>query len=612
LSIALLQHLALRDVRIDDAFWAPRIRAALAVTLPEQYVALERTGRIDNFRRAAGKKSGDFQGRFYNDSDVYKWLEAASYALAVHRDARLQAQVDAVIGEIAAAQGSDGYLNTYFTFARARERWTNLAQMHELYCAGHLIQAAVAHEQATGTTRFMDVARRFADYMCATFGPSQRRGTDGHEEIELALVELYRATGQHGYLAQARFFLDQRGQKPPVLNGSVYLQDHLPVREQSEIAGHAVRATYLACGMVDVALETGEEALWTAAERLWTSAFERKQYVTGGLGARFEGEAFGADYELPNDRAYAETCAAIGAVMWNRRMLSRTGDARYADAMERSLYNGALAGLSLRGGEYFYVNPLESRGAHQRQPWFETACCPPNIARLLFSLQRYAYSVSDAGLWIHLYVAGSARVNLPGGDLRVRVETAYPWSGTVQFVVQEAPEVATSLLLRVPEWCAGASVRVGDERPRDATPGHVELRRVWRHGEEVTLDLPLPVRRIASHPRITSNTGRVALARGPLIYCLEAADHPAIDVFDIALPSTAQLRAKAAPEMLGGVVVLHGEALLTPPVAEGEPLYRLSEPNESRSPSRMPITAIPYYAWANREPGPMQVWLREG
>lgn len=621
-----LRPVPLGAVRLDDAFWAPRLRTVRSVTLRQQYERCEQTGRIDNFRRAAGKKQIDFQGRYYNDSDVYKWLEAASFALATDPDGELERLVDTVIAEIAAAQAPDGYLNTYFTFDHAGERWADLANKHELYCAGHLIQAAVAHHRSTGRSSLLDVALRLADHVCDTFGPHARSGTDGHEEVELAMVELYRATGNRRYLDQAIFFLGQRGQQPPVLSGSPYHQDHLPVREQAEIVGHAVRAMYLACGMADVVAETGEAALRRAVERLWRSAFGRKAYVTGGLGARWNGEAFGDDYELPNERAYAETCAAIGGVMWNWRMLALTGEARYADWLEMALYNGVLSGISLDGTTYFYQNPLADRGQHRRQPWFGTACCPPNIARLLLSLPGYIASTSDEGFWLHLYAGGTVRAILAGGTLALRVETRYPWDGRVRLEVQAAPEGEWSLCLRVPGWCSGATASVygaGERESRGAgeqgadaaaEPGtYVELRRAWRAGDALELDLAMPVRRLASHPHVLANTGRVALARGPLVYCLEGVDHPSVDVWDVDLPADAPLAAQDAPDLLGGVVVLRGEGLLGDGAARHDRLYRAVEhqPAPPAPTTRStPLVAIPYYAWANRAPGPMQVWLR--
>ena len=645
---ARLRAVPLAAVRFEDAFWAPRLESVRRVTLPSQYTRCEETGRIDNFRRAAGTMHGDFQGRYYNDSDVYKWLEAASYALATagtfgpvarglvprrgegagdkppryngEHEAGAETQVlrrtvDGLVEEIAAAQAPDGYLNTYFTFAREAERFTNLVQMHELYCAGHLIQAAVAHHRATGSHRLLGVATRLADHICTVFGPQARAGTDGHEEIELALVELYRDTGDRTYLDRAGFFLDQRGQRPPVLNGSEYLQDHLPVREQRDVAGHAVRATYLACGMADVYLETGDAMLLPALDALWESAFERKAYITGGLGAHYAGEAFGADYVLPNERAYAETCAAIGGLMWNWRSLLRTGEARYADWMETALYNGVLSGLSLAGDTYFYQNPLADRGTHRRTPWFTTACCPPNIARLLLALPGYAASVSVRALWLHLYAAGQVAAAVPGsGSLAVRVETDYPWEGLVRLVVEQAPDAPVTLRLRVPAWCVRPTLTVnGRSAPAEVVPGsYAALEGRWQAGDEVALDLPMPVRRVRAHPRVLADHGRVALARGPLVYCIEGADHPGIDVWDLELPATAQVAPRRAPDLLGGVTVLEGEAAVVPAPPDA-PLYA-QEQSEAREDTALParLTAIPYYAWANRAPGPMQVWVREG
>lgn len=607
-----LQPLPLTAVRIADEFWAPRLGSMRAVTLPEQYAQCERSGRIDNFRRAAGKISGPFQGLYFNDSDVYKWLEAAAYALAGQRDPALEHTVDAVIAELPAAQQPDGYLNTYFALERAGERWSDLLHKHELYCAGHLIQAAVAHHAVTGKDTLLEVAIRYADLICRTFGPDARHATDGHEEIELALVALYRATGNRTYLDRAGFFLDQRGQQPPVLGGASYLQDHLPVREQREVVGHAVRATYLACGMLDVSAETGEDALRRAATDLWESAFGRKAYVTGGLGARHEGEAFGADDELPNERAYAETCAAIGGFMWSWRLLLATGEARYADWMETALYNGILSGLSLDGTQYFYVNPLADRGNHRRQPWFSCACCPPNLARLLLSLPAYLASASAEGLWLHLYAAGSVQATLPdGGTLALEIATRYPWEGEIRISVTAAPEVATTLFLRIPAWSTGAALTLnGEPTTQQCTPGsYLPLHRRWRAGDTVTLTLPMPVRRLAAHPRVLANQGRVAVARGPLVYCLEGADHPGVDVWDVSLPPLAEIQADPAPDLLDGIVVLRGEGL-APQHPAGDDLYRPAPAAAQRR--SVPLTFIPYYAWANRAAGPMLVWLREG
>jgi DUF1680 family protein len=609
-----LRPVPLTAVRLEDEFWAPRLRTNREVTLPGQYEQCEQTGRIDNFRRAAGKKQIDFQGIYFNDSDVYKWVEAAAYSLAAHPDPRLERTLDTVVTEIAAAQDTDGYLNTYFTFERKAERWTNLKDLHELYCAGHLFQAAVAHHRATGQTTLLEVARRFADHIMATFGPEARAGACGHEEIELALVELYRETGDERYLRQAGFFLDQRGQKPPVIGGSPYHQDHQPFRELERVVGHAVRMMYLTCGAADLYAETGEPALRDALERLWRNMTERHSYITGGLGARYEGEAFGVDWELPNDRAYAETCAAIGSVMWNWRMLQLDGDARYADALETALYNGVLAGLSLDGQTYFYQNPLEDRGSHRRQPWFGCACCPPNIARLLASLPGYAASVSDEGIWVHLYAAG--RTVVPHRPIELTQRTRYPWGGDVEIEVGTSGEEPFSLFLRVPAWCERPLVAVnGRPAAVEVQPGsYAELRRQWRSGDVVHLSLPMPVRRMECHPYVANNNGRVALVRGPLVYCLEGVDHPSVDLRDLVLRPEARLEAVQRAGLLGGVVTLTGEACVERPTDWEGMLYRsINETQPVVSGGRdtaVMIQAVPYYAWANREPGPMQVWVR--
>ena len=613
----LLRPVPLSAVTLDDPFWAPRLEALREVTLPSQHRLLEETGRIDNFRRASGKTQGPFQGRFYNDSDVYKWLEAAAWTLAWSPADPLEAAAEGVIAEIVDAQRPDGYLNTYFAHERAAERWTNLRDKHELYCAGHLIQAAVAYCRATGSQRLLGVARRLADHICATFGPTtegKQPGTPGHEGIEMALAELSRETANPRYRRQAQFFLDMRGRG--LIGGRAYHQDHKPFRDMERLEGHAVRAVYLAAGAADLYAETGELALRAALERLWERTAARQTYVSGGLGARHEGEAFGHDYELPNARAYAETCAAVGSVMWNWRMLALDGNARYADALETALYNGALAGLSLDGLAYFYANPLSDDGRHRRQPWFDCACCPPNLARLLASLPGYCYSLSDEGVWIHLYAGGVAHLRLADGRaVGLRQYTRYPWDGEV--VIEVEAEGPFDLFLRVPAWCeAGASASLNSQ-PHDGAlvPGsYAHLRRHWQPGDTVRLDLPMAPRRVACHPYALENWGRVALMRGPLLYCVEGVDHPGLDVRDLVLPLEASLSAAYRPDLLGGVVVLQGQALAVPPDAGwAGHLYRTAHSEEVPPMGQtVPLTAIPYHAWANRTPGPMQVWLQCG
>lgn len=606
-------------VRLADCFWEPRRRTNRERTLPWQYRQAEESGSIDNFRRAAGKKDGPFQGMYYDDYYAYKWLEAASWTLAADPDPALARTVDGLIAEVSAAQRPDGYLNTYFARDRADERWTNVPDMHEMFLAGHLIQAGVVHHRATGSTRLLDSATRFADHICAIFGPAEqgkRPETDGHEEIELALVELYRATGERRYLDQARFFVDIRGHeslgRPYGRFDPEYHQDHQPFREMEEMVGHAVRAVYYNCGAADLYAETGEAALQNALHRLWANMTERKLYVSGGIGARYEGEAFGADYELPNERAYSETCAAIGSVMWNWRMLLAEGDGRYADLLETTLYNGVLPGVSLDGQAYFYQNPLADDGGLRRQPWFQCACCPPNVAQLIASIPGYFYGVSDGRIWVHLYAQGTAEIFLPGGAVRLDQRTRYPWDGRIEIEVDGRGTFG--LFLRVPAWCEeGATIDVNGQEVARPRPGaYAEVRREWAPGDVVRLELPMPVRRVECHPYVAENVGRVALMRGPLLYCVEGADNPGLDPRHVVLPAAGEISHAYQPDLLGGVVALTFDATVAAP-DRGWPrrLYCTAGAGaEEPRDGRVAVTAIPYLAWANREASPMQVWLR--
>lgn len=613
---ARLRPVPLGAVRLSDRLWEPRRERNRKVTLPGQYRLCEETGRIDNFRRAAGKVVKPFQGRYYNDSDVYKWVEAVSWSLAEHADPELQGLLEWVIAEIAAAQEPDGYLNTHFTFEKAALRWTNLRDWHELYCAGHLIQAAVAHYRVTGEESLLVVALRLAECILREFGPDGRNGTCGHQEIEMALVELSRLTGDARFLRQAVLFLDRRGQDPPVIGGSPYHQDHLPFRRLSEVTGHAVRMAYYCAGAADVVLEMDEPEFEAALDRLWTNMTSRRMYVTGGIGSRYEGEAFGEDWELPNDRAYAESCAAIGSVLWNWRMLQLRAHPRYADLIETALYNAILPGLSLDGERYFYQNPLADGGSHRRQPWFECACCPPNLARLLASLPSYFYSTSEAGIWVHLYGASTARLSIAGGVAVLEQSTEYPWSGEVRFRWGSVPEgFALPLFLRIPAWAEGALVTAGEGPGRPAAPG--SYHRVeppsgsWREGDAVGLRLPESVRVVRSHPMVACNAGRVALFRGPILYCAEAVDVGG-DPRLLVVEDPSVLRPEGRPELLGGVVALTGVGRFVEPGPGWDGvLYRGDGGGATTSEARA-VTLVPYYAWANREPGPMAVWLQEG
>ena len=607
-----LQPVCWKNVQIEGGFWGTRLQINRKITLDGQYEQMEKTGRIDNFRRASAEKKGEFEGLFFNDSDVYKWLEAASYSLGTHpTDRRLENKVENLIKEIAAAQQEDGYLNTYFILKK-REHFADLKNKHELYCAGNLFEAAVAHHLSTGKISFLNVATRFADLICQTFGSDKKRGVPGHQEIELALMKLYWLTGKKRYLATAKFFIDERGKGSP--GRDEYYQDHAPFIEQKDIVGHAVRAVYLMSGAADVYRETKDKAMMDTLEGLWKNMTEKKMYLTGGIGSRHQGEAFGKNYELPNDRAYAETCAAIGNIFWNHRMLQLTGEAKYADIMERALYNGFLSGISLDGKTYFYQNPLQSDGTDRRQSWFKCACCPSNIARLLSSLGSYFYSISGEGLWVHLYGKSKLTANIDKERKVILTQiTNYPWSGDINIKVSPDTETSFTLFLRIPAWCKKAEVLVNGEYVEKSVRlgSYLPISRVWKQGDEVQLNLSMSVDFLETHPH-SSNNGRLAISRGPLIYCIEAADHQGVDVFDILLSPDTAFSPHFKPDLLGGVGVLRGKGLLRDKSEWERKLYHIHQKGQKTKSKPFPITAIPYFAWANREPGKMLVWIPKG
>jgi len=617
---ARLRPVAVSRVALDGEFWGPRCERVATDSLPAQWAQLARTGRLDNFRRVTGVVKLPHQGLVFDDSDLYKWIEAASWCLSRRPDARLERLVGEGIALVEAAQQADGYVSTLYAVERAAERWTDLRDNHELYCAGHLIQAAVAHRRATGSDRLLRVARRFADLVCETFGPAgsgRRPGVDGHQEVELALIELYRETGESRYLEQARHFVEARGHGLLAGGrwGREYFQDHVPFRELDRMTGHAVRALYYNAGVTDLYLETGDASLLETLSRLWTRMVARQSYVSGGLGARHDGESFGKDYELPNAQAYTETCAAVGCIMWCHRMLAATGEARFADVLEWTLFNGLLPGWSLGGTEYFYVNPLEDDGGHRRQPWYTCSCCPPNVARTIASLPGYVYSTrGEDAIFVHLYAQGTARLELPGGRIAgITQRTRYPWSGDVELEIDAEGELV--LHLRIPGWCeaGAASLHVNEAaEPLTLAPGsYVGLRRTWHPGDRVRLHLSMPVRFQESHPAVLENTGRVAITRGPLLHCVEGVDHAGVDLREVEVAPRQGLAEDWRPELLGGVMVLRGKARERLP---GERwtgrLYRPYQGGQAPSGRDVALTAVPYFAWQNRTPGPMQVWLR--
>lgn len=631
-------------VTLKDGLWAPRQETNHRVTLRRLLEHIYETGRVDNFLKAAGKKSGTFEGRLYNDSDVYKWIEAAARAYMREPDQELKLEMDKVVEAVAAAQHENGYLNTYFTLVEPNLRWTNLNFMHELFCAGHLIQAAVAMDRATGDARLLEVARRFADHIYSRFGPGKRNGYPGHPEIELALVELYRYTGERRYLDLAAFFVDARGgQDSPFArefanaqertgtiagnkvdsypdfwahtralflteDGSYdgsYAQDHAPVREQNSAEGHAVRALYLYCGMADVAAETEDAKLLQALEAIWRDLVGTKMYVTGGVGSSHENEGFTRSFDLPSLDAYSETCASVGMIMWNYRMWMLTRDGAYMETVERVLYNAFLAGVSTDGERFFYVNPLESVGNHHRQPWFNCACCPPNASRLVASLGEYLYSTAERELFVNLYVASHAQLPLTDTTFEIVQEHDYPWDGTITLAVTPERSCEATIWLRIPDWCDTYTLTV-DGEPIDApaTRGYVPIHRVWRGTASVQLLLPLGQRFLHADPRVRENRGKTAIARGPLVYCLESADNDfdltSLRVDVSTTPSHYRLSDNGLPS---GTVVLEGSGVITP--KNGTELYEPLTPDEA-----VPVRyrAIPYFEWDNREPGRMLVW----
>ncbi|SEO77071.1 glycoside hydrolase family 127 protein [Actinacidiphila rubida] len=612
---------------IEGGFWRRRRAVNADVCIPQGPVLLEAAGNLHDLRLAAGGAHGDYRGDYpFMDSDVYKWLEAAAWQLAGSDDPRLSADVERIAGLVAAAQEPDGYLNTWFQVTRDGRRYEDLRWGHELYCAGHLIQAGVAHHRSTGAKELLEVAVRFADHIDATFGPGRPiDGFDGHPEVETALVELYRETGERRYLNLAAYFVDRRGHG--VLGGEAYCQDRVPLTAQQNVEGHAVRQLYLLSAAADLAAEAGDEELLTTCERLWSAMVATKTHITGGLGAHHDEEDFGDPYELPTERAYCETCAAVASVHFSWRMALLTGRARYSDLVERTLFNGFLAGMSLEGERWLYVNPLQVRDGHtdgggdqsaRRTRWFRCACCPPNAMRLMASLEHYVASRDDAGLQIHQYASGRYGGEVLGASRFVSVHTEYPWSGRVRLTVEETPgDRPWTLSLRIPQWSGNHDLSVAGEWVEAANDdGWLRLERVWSPGDEVILDLEMRPRLVEADRRADAVRGCVAIERGPLVYCLEGADHPGGGLDDIVIDPARPLSAVERPGLLGGVTVVTGAGRRRTPAQTGWWPYRPAGEAEGtdavhgpHQDSELVLTAIPYYAWANRQDGPMRVWI---
>lgn len=631
-----IQSVALRDVQVADGFFSRYADLVREEVIPYQWEALndripgaEKSGCLRNFRIAAGQEAGEFTGMVFQDSDIGKWLEAVAYSLTTHPDAALERTADEVIELLEAAQREDGYLDTYFIVKDPKNRWKCLRDCHELYCAGHLLEGAVAYWQATGKDRFLNVMRRYVDYIATVFGrgEGQMRGYPGHEEIELALCKLYDVTGEKKYLDLAAYFIDERGRDPKYFleelktrgdafhwegndaQGMEYFQAHAPVREQTEAVGHAVRAVYLYSGMADVAMRTGDEGLLEACRRLYRNIADKRLYVTGAIGSTYIGEAFTFDYDLPNDTAYAETCASVGLIFFMKRMLEADGAAEYGDMMERALYNTVLAGMAMDGKSFFYVNPLEvfpeadekdpskRHVKTVRQKWFACACCPPNVARLLADLGSYIYRRKGSAVTADLFIG--SRLALPGGAELIQTSEV-PFGGKVTFTLRGAAQ-GFSLRVRCPEWAEGVTCTA----PCRKENGYIAIQKDWQDGDSVTLVFGMEPRRIYANPLVRQDAGKVCLMRGPLVYCLEEADNGA-NLHLLRLPEGEPVEAVRGEGALFGMTLLRAKGRRFVP--HGSRLYA---PDRQGREEEARLTFVPYFAWGNRDKGEMAVYVRE-
>jgi len=624
------------DVSMDAGFWAERLETVLTRTIPSQHKQLEAYGILESLSIPSPPppfrfppNAHGFTTQIFWDSDVGKWIEAASYALSHRRDAAIEKQIEAITDQLAKAQLPDGYLNCWYLGREPGKRWTNLRDNHELYCAGHLIEGAVAYFRATGQRRLLDIFMRYVDHIATVFGtePGQRQGYCGHEEIELALIKLYHVTGERKHLELASYFIDERGRQTPhyfdveaVARGDdpakfgqkthEYSQSHKPVREQDKVVGHAVRAMYLYSAMADLAAEHGDAALKRACETLWNDVTSKRMYVTAGLGPAASNEGFTTDYDLPNDTAYAETCASVALIFWAQRMQNLDCDGAYGDILEQALFNGALSGLSRDGTHYFYQNVLESDGSHHRWDWHPCPCCTMNVSRLVASIGGYFYSTGPATLAVHLYGASTVTTNVDGNGVVVKQLADYPWSGKIRLAVSPVKPAAFTLRLRIPAWAKSHAINVNGSPQAigGLDRGYACLKREWRDGDVIELDLPMPVERVYANPQVKAGIGRVALKRGPLVYCLEQIDNPLAPVPMLRLPRSAPARAEVRNTPFEGFVTIaaDGQALIGD--AGNQVLYR-GEPYQAAAAS---IIAVPYFSWCNRGSNRMAVWIPEG
>jgi DUF1680 family protein len=615
-----IQEVPFTRVHLSDHFWSPRIEINRTVSIPSAFRECEKNGRFDNFAIAAGIKKGEHRGDFsFDDTDPYKIIEGASYSLAVHYDRALDHYLDSVINIIARAQESDGYLTTCVTNKCTRlsgwwgtHKWDRI-NSHELYNSGHLIESAVAHFRATGKRTFLNVAIKNADLVCKTFGPGvgQIHRPSGHPIVEMALCKLYQVTGNKRYLDMAKYFVEETGRGTDGHRLSEYSQDHKPILQQDEIVGHAVRAGYLYSGVADVASLTGDTAYFHALCRIWNNLVGKKLYITGGMGSRAEGEGFGPNYELNNQTAYCETCASIANVFWNYRMFLATGESRYVDVLERALYNGVISGVSLSGDKFFYDNPLESMGQHERQRWFGCACCPGNITRFMASVPNYQYATQGDDIYVNLYIQGTASISTSRNEVQLIQSTDYPWEGIIKFSLSPKHSQKFALRLRIPGWAEnspvpsnlysfadksrGYTVKVnGQTVDADVIDGYAVINRKWAKGDRVELSLPMDVRRVRANDNVQDDRGKLALERGPIVYCLEGADQKDSTVFNKFILQKTAVSAAYDGNLLGGVVVLSGAA---------------KQVETDGDVSDITFRAIPYAAWCNRGSGQMEVWI---
>ncbi len=586
--LKMIEQIDFSHVKINDNFWSPRLSKHVSATLPVCIDQIEnQTGRIRNFENAA-KGEGEHSGIFFDDSDVYKALEGMAYSLINNPDPELEKKADEWIDKFVAAQQPDGYINTFYTLTGLDKRWTNMDK-HEMYCAGHMIEAGVAYFQATGKRKLLDVCIRMTDHMMSQFGPGKRHWVPGHEEIELALVKLYQTTQEQKYLDFAYWLLEERGHGHGAMGDEgkwdpVYYQDIVPVRQLTDISGHAVRCMYLYCGMADVAALKNDTGYIAAIDRLWDDVVHRNMYITGGIGSSRDNEGFTEDYDLPNLDAYCETCASVGMVLWNQRMNQLTGDSKYIDVLERSLYNGALAGISLGGDRFFYVNLLESKGDHHRQEWYGCACCPSQLSRFLPSIGNYIYASSDDALWVNLYIGNTGQIRIGETDILLTQETDYPWDGSVKLTISTSQPLEKEIRLRIPNWCKTYDLSINGKRINVSEEKGYAVIKDWKSQDVIALDMDMPVEIVAADPHVKENFGKRAIQRGPLVYCMEEIDNP--EYFDqIQLSPSTTFQTAFVSDILNGIKTIK---------------------TNGRAQS---ATFIPYYAWDNRKAGKMRVWI---